>query len=313
MRPLTTIGTLALLSACWSSLLLRCLAGVEADALLRAEDVSTDGAANKSAGKPARKPARKTVSRASDKAANRPANKPVNKPAGRIALLLRGQPFRSGLRFAEGCQNTAVDAQLRSTASLVRHIIEPLEGIGMQVEIFTVLPRCSLNSQLQGILQEKRIVKALTRRTETQSENMRLMLDTFKRKAGKAEKYNLVIVTRHDMRWHKSILRWPTANFTGFNFFSRCEKTPYVCVHDALHMMPGSMFKVLDRAVGKYHCFHSEESHGHGCLKYVSPPLMAGQVHVATDWVFQKNCRDHSDIGGIQFAGSPEDAPTDES
>jgi hypothetical protein len=212
-------------------------------------------------------------------------------------------------------------------------IIKPLEHLGNEIDIFVgdSEPDCPLMADLIGALKGNltHIIHGRRRavyresassisasHSNPQALSVRHSLEFFKKQAGGSvsaqETYQLVILTRLDLTWKSSIIGWPTVDFQGLNFFSRCEVgaimgidfsgTPVKfpgdcpCVNDIIHVMPGSMFAAFDAEVSTKFCFafgcNPEESMtcappcmaGHCCYRQMAARFGKEQVHFITDW-----------------------------
>jgi len=237
-----------------------------------------------------------------------------------IALVLRGGVFRpAGKKLgAPSCKDEAKPRQLNAVASLMEFIIKPLEMHGNQVDIFVgdSDPDCPLMVDLIDALKgnlthgHKRAVSRegansiSPSRANPQALNMRHSLEFFKKQVGDnvsaQEKYQLIVLTRLDLTWKSSILDWPTADFQGLNFFSRCDvddiSDNMPCVSDILQVIPGSMFGAFDEEVSTKHCFalgcrpedpmscNPECMAGHCCYRQMAGRFGKEQVHFITDW-----------------------------
>jgi len=241
-----------------------------------------------------------------------------------IALVLRGGAFRpeSYVIHAPSCKVEAKPRQLHAVASLIELIIKPLEKHGNEVDIFVgdSDPDCPLMADLIGALKGNLTHgrrRAVSREgassispslADPQALNVRHSLEFFKKQAGgnvsAQEKYHLIILTRLDLFWKSSILDWPTVDFQGLNFFSRCAfddfDVPLVqsmpCVNDIVHVMPGNMFAAFDAEVSTKHCFafgcNPEDPMtcapvcmaGHCCYRQMAERFGKEQVHFVTDW-----------------------------
>lgn len=262
--------------------------------------------------------------------------------SSRVALLLRGYAFRpppvlqQGAAGTGGCSDlaSAHAEQLEATQSLLAHIIEPLEACANTVEIIaTECSRrtgCPLLAPLFASLGAHRFVTNLTACATPggQPSSVRLTLDTFRAAALEsstsgqlastatndtslmasraiAERYSLVLVTRHDLIFRAPITQWSGLNASRFNFFGGCEPRcagckngcahcpkpegkphigtrwgggPETCVQDAVHAFPGTLFTIFDWYVARRHvgCFESvrvNKGTGHQCWRPISTAL----------------------------------------
>ena len=153
-------------------------------------------------------------------------------------MLLRGEAFRLGWRYAGGCDHSgnATRFQLAAWESLFNHIITPLEQCNSTVEIHAT--ECSASSGCPLIhelarLAGNRLANLTTRcHTNGQAESMKLTLDAFR--GSRPGTFDLIFVTRHDVIWKRPIHTWRHingrlngrlygVNFSSFNFLSLCE------------------------------------------------------------------------------------------
>lgn len=253
-----------------------------------------------------------------------------------IALVLRGGAFRPEFYGigAPSCKVETKPQQLHAVASLIEFIIKPLENRGNEVDIFVgdSEPDCPLMADLIGALKGNLTYgrrRAVSResassispsRANPQALNVRHSLEFFKKQAGgnlsAQETYQLVVLTRLDLTWKSSILDWPTVDFQGLNFFSRCEvdnvedADNMPCVSDIVHVIPGSMFAAFDAEVSTKHCFafgcNPEDPMtcapvcmaGHCCYRQMAERFGKEQVHFITDWRPNNSLR-RDDSSGI--------------
>lgn len=231
---------------------------------------------------------------------------------GHIAILLRGQAFRH-LKGSQGCNvgnPDVVAAQLRCTESLMTNIVAPLEHNHNSVELFIAngnsKAHCPSFDELLIPKFGNRVVSVEQYESQDQATSMKAVLHQFERNAGGhdmiTKRYDLIIIARHDEHWLTSISQWPTAEFDKFNLFSLCEeglgmkmlKMPRehcslhkTCVSDTFHMMPGSLWKGFQDAVGTEFCFHPSLEpfpHGHCCYTAFSERLGKDNISFITDW-----------------------------
>ena len=96
----------------------------------------------------------------------------------RVALLLTGEPFRSGANVGRGkgslrvpdrpCNLSSLDAQRAASISQRRQLIEPLEARGAAVEVIFTVPPCTqggpfgelLRALLAEYLHPRRVVRS---------------------------------------------------------------------------------------------------------------------------------------------------------
>eukprot|EP00928_Gymnodinium_smaydae_P015437 TRINITY_DN1570_c0_g1_i1.p1 TRINITY_DN1570_c0_g1~~TRINITY_DN1570_c0_g1_i1.p1 ORF type:complete len:333 (+),score=35.64 TRINITY_DN1570_c0_g1_i1:49-999(+) len=239
---------------------------------------------------------------------------------GKVAVILRGQTFRS-FRSSVGCEKTCRESQLNSSRSVVSQLIEPLERVRENsVDVFNV--DCG-DEPCEMIADENRALSA----KQWNQEETRNIQSTFVNSHGKGGQaicvqraldffetsvdpstYDTIIMIRHDIEWLDSIFSWSGADFTGVNFFSRCEFNavinqgdgtdgPTACVNDLLHMVPGHLYKAWRAEIGKDKCFSSEWQNGHGHMCWNQTVLAAGgehNVHLATPWFPRSWLREES-------------------
>jgi hypothetical protein len=200
-----------------------------------------------------------------------------------VAVLMRGQVFRSTGRHGLSCLDSEKQTQLDATESLLENVVKPLEANSNSVEFFVTVgdENCThTQSLLDKFGGRLRATKIFT--SHDQGSNMRETLNLFKEQVGKQfqvsnvmDRYSLIIVARHDLMWEKPMSQWAGVNYDAFNFFSQCQPKPNAdpskqgpgkelfvrggpkenCVNDVAHMMHGSQFEAFDAAVGKECCF----------------------------------------------------------
>jgi len=232
---------------------------------------------------------------------------------GRIAILVRGQAFRSE-HLSKSCDLEWQNKQHEATDSFIRNIVEPLEHNGNKVDLFILNGDASCEAFLSLIPKYgNRIASVMEVETRNQGDNMRKTLNQFKHKVGNpdldqiAKQYDVVMIVRHDMIWKMNVARWPTVDFNKFNFFSECgvsgvQHTFDHCVNDIFHMMPAASFNAFDAVIGTPHCFRGAEhlnakeefTNGHGCWRGIADKIGEQQMTFITDWVpqnvlFQRN------------------------
>jgi len=220
---------------------------------------------------------------------------------GRIAILVRGQAFRSK-HLAKGCDLNWQNVQHEATDSFIRNIVEPLEHSGNKVDLFILNGDTSCEA-FQSLIPKygDRIVSVMEVETQNQGDNMRKTLNQFKDKVGSpdqiAKQYGVVMIVRHDTIWKMNVDSWPTVDFNKFNFFSLCPKDVKgfsgLCVNDIFYMMPAAWFNAFDAVVGTRGCFKNgassrfteEQSSGHGCWPGIADKINEEQMTFITDWV----------------------------
>lgn len=216
---------------------------------------------------------------------------------GRVAVLLRGQPFRDGRRGGNTCVRSSTKAQRGATRSLMSKVVHPLLRRQNKVDLFSTSQQCSLMQEVEKIL----TVPGTTLKETTlahlrnQGDNMKAAVDFLVHSVGSMEQvmttYDLVIITRHDIEWYQRISRWPVADFCRFNFGSLCEPGANLrpsCVNDIIHTVPGHLFNVTSALVN---CF-VDTKWGHTCRERMEDA--AGKEHVGflTDWVPEQSVRE---------------------
>mmetsp|Transcript_48478 Transcript_48478/g.109124 ORF Transcript_48478/g.109124 Transcript_48478/m.109124 type:complete len:288 (-) Transcript_48478:53-916(-) len=216
---------------------------------------------------------------------------------GRVAVLLRGQVFREGLRYGESCKDEALENQQLATQSLVDKIVEPLEQRKNIVDIVFTYSSCHLWKTIKEKLGERRVLGAYSLDSDGQKANLAESLLFYHEVLGNetavAAKYDLILITRHDMVWESPISEW-SADFCRFNFASRCEaSSPHGadCVSDVLHTMPGRLAGSWESLLG---CFTAD---GHDCLGPMVKALGRRHVGYATDWRPKESVRDENSWG----------------
>lgn len=253
----------------------------------------------------------------------------------RVAIVLRGSAFRAG-RFSPGCSERARGKQERATASLLDHVVAPLETVcGARVEVivsmcsdsFRHLTRCAeMGRDVYAVL-GRRLVALEFCVSAGQGASVRMALDLFKRRHAPMA-YALIVVARHDYVYSQSITHWgawENASLARFNFLSRCERRcapnevpatkdcgqfgddPPRCVADFLYTMPGAFFGAFDRAVGKRNCFNGTEwDSGHRACGFLIPWWIDRTTNTSseswgflTDWRPAVRLREPSPIGFV--------------
>lgn len=183
---------------------------------------------------------------------------------GRIAVLMRGH-FRGG-SLLDGCKKLGVSpCQVKATQSFMDKVMMPLQARNNTIDVFVTDIPCNMADQLHDTyLPQARFitnnVKALLSRVtfNTFNETMRFFQDTLN--TSKAESvYDMVIITRHDILWKKSLYASKILNFSNFNFASPCEGGANQCVSDVLQVMPASFFNTFSES----QCFSND--HGYNC------------------------------------------------
>jgi len=230
---------------------------------------------------------------------------------GRIAILVRGQAFRSGT-YSKSCELKWQNEQHEATDSFIRNIVEPLENNGNKVDLFILNGDTKCKEAFQSLITKygNRIVSVMEVDTRNQGDNMRKTLNQFKDKVGSpdeiAKQYDVVMIVRHDTIWKTNIDSWPTADFNKFNFFSLCEaggrRGMDHCVNDILHMMPAASFNEFDSVIGQPNCFPDfGHGYGHGCWRYIADKIDERQMTFITDWVPADTIRSPNDIAELTF------------
>ena len=267
---------------------------------------------------------------------------------GRIAVIIRGQAFRTAWREGESgmrglCDESTEAPQLEAAHSLVEHVFEPLEAFGNQLDLFvTEGSNCSLTAKLLAAYSTHASTRVISSDVTTpsagQADDVRRSLNLFKKQVavsimadadspqreserlrratttprGRQEErnasktgfdaYDLVLFTRHEIRWKQNITEADAVRPAKFNFMCRCEEGTGVgpsCTADHFMMLPGKFFKSFDAAVGQPDCFEHDPDHpekdltasgeptqqwGHGCSQYLAEWLPADSIAYLTEW-----------------------------
>eukprot|EP00928_Gymnodinium_smaydae_P056406 TRINITY_DN3979_c0_g1_i1.p1 TRINITY_DN3979_c0_g1~~TRINITY_DN3979_c0_g1_i1.p1 ORF type:complete len:303 (+),score=24.43 TRINITY_DN3979_c0_g1_i1:41-910(+) len=242
---------------------------------------------------------------------------PRNIPTGgRVAVVLRGEPFRNPLN-KQPCKSECRDHQLNASQTVVTQLIEPLETVWKNtVDVFNV----ACGEAPCGMTPDEELVLASTsqRKVRTtfvssgsyfsgaQGACVQRALDFLDSESGDASQYDLIMLIRHDMEWVDSISSWSTADFAGFNFLSPCEEGAlgesvpgkfYPCVNDVMQVFPGRLYKAWRAQVGTGVCFNTERANGWGHPCWAEAVNASGgveNVHFATPWVPERYVRDEN-------------------
>merc|ERR1712187_900090 len=113
-------------------------------------------------------------------------------------------------------------------------------------------------------------------------------------------KYDYVLVGRHDLNWKTPVDLWP-ANFSKFNFASRCEAgLPETgCVNDIFFTMPGNFIDTFSSLLGK-ECYSIKDPSGHhGCFSGMVKEVGAANVGFSLDYrpnYTNRECNDFVEI-----------------
>lgn len=203
---------------------------------------------------------------------------------GKVAIIIRGQAFRSAGQLAKGCNSSTAKHQFDQARSMVKNLIQPLQRFGNKVAIFMSESSgsCRLVKNLTQAYNANGTVPVVAytgRKFENQGDSLRLSMKMFEMDSQiPASEYDLVIVTRHDLFWKIPVDLWmPTKDFQHFNFYSKCEpKAPIAdCVNDIVWTMPGNMTLGFVESLYSKNCFSVDicekptECHGHGCKKAI--------------------------------------------
>jgi len=201
----------------------------------------------------------------------------------KIAILFRGQAFRSGGRVnATACTESRVPDQLRITQSALDNIVLPLELHSHTVDIYLVESgNCPLLHYVAGLFGTRVRVKNRFHGI-VQVQGVLKVLEEFRWHA-KPDSYNVVLMLRFDLIFKTSIYSWPDVNIDAFNFFSPCEVSPSTkawwdagdgCANDILYVMPGGYVPAFNKMINNVCWF----GHGHLCYKHVVAAF--GKEHV---------------------------------
>ena len=241
----------------------------------------------------------------------------------RVAILLRGQAFRTGTQ-SDGCNPKTVDHQLMQAKQFMMYVVEPLVRAGKKVRLVITVNNgaCSLVPQLMNVYTnftnfEPGTVRLIAADTVTvtpsQSAGILNTLKLFqaaamKPQGGAWDRYAAIILARHDLTWHAPITKFLSAENLGrgFYFLSRCEPGATFngadCINDALFAGGSSLFlKFWKHAIGEKDCFvdaayekagdpprtwrgQYHNNIGHGCLTWTQAAVGAENVHFLTDW-----------------------------
>ena len=178
---------------------------------------------------------------------------PVGLRHASVAILLRGESFRTPGRFNHGCSSAAIHSDLQTSAwrSVLIRVVEPLEeSCGGTVRLFATLchaasaqpvpnpkarpvpdPKAceALQPQkaLSALFGERRIgAISQSCHTLSQADSMRTALQLLKEHAHPAQ-YDLVLITRHDIVWLQPITTWGVHE-GQLSFAGHCERR---CAH----------------------------------------------------------------------------------
>jgi hypothetical protein len=156
----------------------------------------------------------------------------------RVALLLRGQAYR-GSPMDKGhytralvttCNASYSRLQEHAWRTLKDRVVSPLEAAGAAVAV--VAAECSSAAGcklaevgLPRIFGERMLAVHTHCEAANQGESMRATLSTFRARMGGvpvASRYDLVLITRHDLNWALNITQWPQDLFARFHYLGRC-------------------------------------------------------------------------------------------
>jgi len=250
---------------------------------------------------------------------------------GKFAVLLRGQSFRSG---KGNCDFAVRDLQLNATQSFTKMVLEPLEGHGNKVDIVvTDSDPCELTPQMVQILGLDRVVGVKHFNAANQGVSFQTSLHALEDVLGgpeQLEKYDHILIARHDLTWHgEDLYQWPSA-FSQFLFADRCpdeqRADPHFgeqCVSDLFHMMPGHLYKTFSQVVFAKNtsCFddcidledvearHLCHREGHDCRPAVEAALQA--VGEKSSLAFGDGSERHLNnyVSLVPLGETPDDAP----
>jgi len=225
-----------------------------------------------------------------------------------IAILFRGQAFRKGGRRGRGCSEDHVADQLRITQSTVDKIVLPLERASHIVDVYLAESSgCPLLGRIGDVFGKSRVRMQRSFTYKNQGLSMRRALKEFSSRVPDPAVYRVIMVTRFDIFFKSFIYEWPTVKFNAFNFFSHCEDSPVscggkiscihpeFCVHDIIHVMPGTYFPEFSDMVGSDVCFtHGSSWGGHGCYNQTVRAFGVGNVGFVTDWMPKRQVRENN-------------------
>lgn len=233
--------------------------------------------------------------------------------SARVAVILRGEAFRSGvpqgpLGYMLSCDPKARSVQLNATTSVLEMIVLPLERRGNQVDIFATVNHCEdrdLLSEIVNIFGD-RVVLVSIMSEAGQGKALHKALDQFVEIVGEKQVagYKQVIVVRHDLLFGTPIDAWPV-ECHRINFASYCEiSREKTCLNDVLQMMPGALFKNFTAQVGRAKCFNDMEQSefrgtGHYCGKQLRRAVGKHRVGVAWPWQGEYSVQDSNEWGRI--------------
>lgn len=147
--------------------------------------------------------------------------------AKRVALLLLGEAFRSGVgsvRLDSPCNASSLAEQREATLSYVQRIAEPIEQRGGKVDILFTFPKCAeqatlvqLRSQMTSWLQP-RVRAHATIRSASMTDGWQKGYDLLRLyMAASGARYDYVLQARHDVYIEKALVEWPS-NFSRLLF-----------------------------------------------------------------------------------------------
>jgi hypothetical protein len=234
----------------------------------------------------------------------------------RIAIVLRGQAFRAGDRFAAGCNNAARDHQLEQAGNFSMNVVRPLVALGVSVDLFV-----HENSQGCALVQKDLIpayrasgapVVAADINTvgASQREEVDIALKNFETHAH-GKPYDAILLGRHDLTWKAPITEFAdVGDFAkSVYFLSVCDPGKRNggddCRHDCLQVFPGSLYGTIrEKVIGQDGCFgDSAHQNGHMCKvvmdTVLDPPI---PTKVLTDFVPHGTVRDpRNDLASINL------------
>lgn len=179
---------------------------------------------------------------------------------------------------------------------------------------------CSLTSQIIDALGD-RVVDTHYLNSSGQADDMIQALNSFQNDYGGAghvvNKFDYVLVVRHDLLWHKSIID-TQIDFDKVNFFARCEQNAPEkmggpdCVWDIIQWMPSFLYSAFSSVIGtgfepgdSKGCFDTNADPagpGHPCKRILQQEMKNTNINAKIGFMTDiiSFARDHNDY--ISFA-----------